>query len=97
MTVVLSDEGRRQTLTEHQLNDLIDRIETQATREIEAMSTDRSGVSSLECLASLEGPSIAYKLTVYGRADADLNAMASTASNIFNKHWDREIDRPLPQ
>ena len=88
--VHLSDPARKQMCSPEFVNDLCDRVMYPALQELDRRFGE-GWCSEIEPSLVLEGPALGFKLTI-------VNAEMSTrVGEVFNRHWELEIDRVPPR
>lgn len=94
--VNLSDSWRGHMCSEEFVGDLCDRVMVPALEELDrcfGAGWCREIAPSLV----LEGPSLGFKLTIVELGGWRLMDMNTRVGQVFNKHWELEIDRVPPR
>jgi hypothetical protein len=95
VTVVLTDPERTVKCSQRFVDDLCHRVMNPALAELDR----RFGKEWLVDIAPsliLEGPGLAFKLTVHQLRGWKLRDMGTVISEVFNENWEREVDRLPP-
>ncbi|MFC0504333.1 hypothetical protein [Micromonospora costi] len=91
-TVVLTDAWRKQQCSEEFVDDLCDRVMDPAIDELDGIFGDAWG-RDIEPSLILEGPGLAFRITLVEVNGWEIGEMAQRVSQVFNKHWEQEVDR----
>jgi hypothetical protein len=95
VTVVLTDPERSVQCSQRFVEDLCDRVMDPALAELDRRFGKTWLVDVTPSLI-LEGPGLAFQLTVLQLRGWKLMDMGTLISDVFNEHWEREIDRIPP-
>lgn len=95
--VHLSDSWRKHMCSEDFANDLCDRVMNPALEELDRFFGGERWARDIAPSVILEGPALAFKITVMKAKGWQVTAMVTRINEVFNKHWEREIDRVPPE
>jgi hypothetical protein len=93
----LSDSWRRHMCSAEFVDDLCDRVMNPALEELERCFGGERWAREIAPSIILEGPALAFKITVLKTKGWELTGMVARINEVFNKHWEREIDRVPPR
>lgn len=94
--ILLSDEHRKHMCSEAFVNDLCDRVEGPAMAELDRLFGPGWALELQPSLV-LEGPGLAFRITITQIKGWSLNAMVGEISRVFNTRWEQEVDRIPPR
>jgi hypothetical protein len=93
----LSDVGRKHQCSPEFVNDLCDRVMNPALEELDRCFGGERWAREIAPSIILEGPALAFKITVTKTEGRELTGMITRINEVFNKHWELEIDRVPPR
>ncbi|MGK5742058.1 hypothetical protein [Micromonospora sp. URMC 103] len=94
--VVLTDSWRKQRCSQEFVDDLCDRVMGPALAELDRFF-GATWARDIAPSLILEGPGLAFQITVVQLRGWEINEMATHISQVFNKHWEQEVDRIPPR
>lgn len=96
VTVLLTDSARKHQCSPEFVDDLCNRVMNPALEELDRCFGGTWG-REIEPSLILEGPGLAFRVTVVKVKGWELSEMGARISQVFNKYWEQEVDRFPPR